>query len=71
MMASCRECQKQVSSEALACPDCGAPWPAGSGMNPYPMERDVAEIRKEIRRLRLWLVTIILIFGVLFLLLRP
>jgi uncharacterized OB-fold protein len=25
----CRECGKQVSSEARSCPHCGAPWPTG------------------------------------------
>ena len=27
-LASCRECKNQVSEEAVACPRCGAPWPA-------------------------------------------
>ena len=58
MMTSCRECRALASSEAQACPHCGAPWPAGSGMDPYPMERDIAEIRKEVKRLRQWLVTL-------------
>ena len=27
-MATCRECQHQVSRQAMACPNCGAPYPA-------------------------------------------
>ncbi|NNJ92376.1 MAG: zinc ribbon domain-containing protein [Gammaproteobacteria bacterium] len=27
-MINCRECQKQVSEQAFACPHCGAPYPA-------------------------------------------
>ena len=27
-MKSCRECQHQVSEQAMACPACGAPYPA-------------------------------------------
>lgn len=28
MMTPCRECRHQVSEQALACPNCGAPFPA-------------------------------------------
>ncbi len=28
MMKPCRECQQTVSEQALACPGCGAPYPA-------------------------------------------
>jgi len=28
MITSCRECQHQVSDQAIACPNCGAPFPA-------------------------------------------
>ena len=27
-LATCRECQHQVSPQAVACPSCGAPYPA-------------------------------------------
>ena len=27
-MKSCRECQHKVSEQAMACPECGAPFPA-------------------------------------------
>jgi len=27
-MKNCRDCQKPVSEQALACPNCGAPYPA-------------------------------------------
>ncbi len=27
-LASCRECGKEVSTQASTCPHCGAPWPA-------------------------------------------
>ena len=27
-MKPCRECQREVSEQALACPQCGAPYPA-------------------------------------------
>jgi hypothetical protein len=27
-MKPCRECQRQISDQALACPGCGAPYPA-------------------------------------------
>ena len=27
-LATCRECQHQVSQQAVACPNCGAPYPA-------------------------------------------
>jgi len=27
-MKPCRECKKQISEDALACPQCGAPFPA-------------------------------------------
>ncbi len=26
-LSTCRECKKQISTEAHACPHCGAPWP--------------------------------------------
>lgn len=28
MMKSCRECRREVSDHAIACPHCGAPYPA-------------------------------------------
>jgi hypothetical protein len=28
MMKPCRECQHQISEQAMACPNCGAPFPA-------------------------------------------
>lgn len=28
MMKECRECQHQVSDQAISCPGCGAPYPA-------------------------------------------
>jgi len=27
-MKKCRDCQRDVSEQAFACPHCGAPWPA-------------------------------------------
>ena len=32
----CRECGKQVSSEAPTCPHCGAPYPTGIREAPGP-----------------------------------
>ncbi|HEU0055536.1 MAG TPA: zinc-ribbon domain-containing protein [Longimicrobium sp.] len=32
----CRECGKQVSSEAQACPHCGVPYPTGVALMPPP-----------------------------------
>jgi RNA polymerase subunit RPABC4/transcription elongation factor Spt4 len=31
MITSCRECQHQISDQAIACPNCGAPFPARPG----------------------------------------
>ncbi|HKS17120.1 MAG TPA: hypothetical protein VJU16_07390 [Planctomycetota bacterium] len=60
MMASCRECTAQVSSEARACPHCGAPAPTG-GAPPNKIEDDLASIRADVKALRWWLVTLPLI----------
>jgi len=27
-MKPCRECQREISEQAVVCPQCGAPWPA-------------------------------------------
>ncbi len=37
-LTKCRECEKEISTEARSCPHCGAPWPAkeewkGSGVD--------------------------------------
>lgn len=34
-LTTCRECGREVSTEALACPHCGAPGPSGAGAG-YP-----------------------------------
>ena len=38
MMATCRECGHQVSDQALACPGCGAPFPARPRWNGFGFE---------------------------------
>ena len=38
MMSSCRECQHQVSDQAIACPNCGAPFPARPAWDGYGWE---------------------------------
>ena len=37
-MKSCRECKHQVSEQAVACPDCGAPYPARERWDGYGFE---------------------------------
>jgi hypothetical protein len=37
-MASCRECNHQVSEQAVACPGCGAPYPAREHWDGYGFE---------------------------------
>ena len=38
MMATCRECQQKVSRDAIACPGCGAPYPARAKWDGYGFE---------------------------------
>ena len=38
MMTTCRECNHQVSKDALACPGCGAPYPAKKKWDGYGFE---------------------------------
>ncbi|WP_299492033.1 zinc ribbon domain-containing protein [Acaryochloris sp. IP29b_bin.137] len=37
-MKPCRECQSEISEQALACPHCGAPYPAHSSWNGWGVE---------------------------------
>ena len=37
-MKSCRECQHQISEQAVACPNCGAPFPAKANWDGYGYE---------------------------------
>jgi len=37
-MKPCRECRHQISEQALACPQCGAPFPAKSQWDGYGFE---------------------------------
>lgn len=37
-MKPCRECQVQISEQALACPQCGAPYPARASWNGWGVE---------------------------------
>lgn len=37
-MKSCRECKHQVSEQAVACPECGAPYPARERWDGYGFE---------------------------------
>ncbi len=37
-MKACRECQHQVSEQATACPQCGAPFPAREKWDGYGFE---------------------------------
>ena len=37
-MKECRECKHQVSEQALACPSCGAPYPAKAEWNGWGFE---------------------------------
>ena len=37
-MKSCRECQHEVSEQAMACPQCGAPMPANAKWNGWGFE---------------------------------
>jgi len=37
-MKQCRECQHQVSEQAVACPQCGAPFPAREKWDGYGFE---------------------------------
>ena len=37
-MKPCRECQHQVSEQAFACPQCGAPYPARESWDGYGYE---------------------------------
>ncbi len=37
-MTSCRECNHQVSEQAVACPGCGAPYPAREHWDGYGFE---------------------------------
>jgi hypothetical protein len=36
-MKKCRECQHDISERALACPNCGAPYPAKTTLMGLPM----------------------------------
>lgn len=38
MMATCRECRHTVSRDAVACPGCGAPYPARAKWDGYGFE---------------------------------
>jgi hypothetical protein len=38
MMATCRECRHRVSRDALACPGCGAPYPARDKWDGFGIE---------------------------------
>jgi len=38
MMNKCRECQHPVSADAVACPGCGAPYPARAKWDGYGFE---------------------------------
>jgi hypothetical protein len=37
-MKKCRECQHDISEQALACPNCGAPYPAREKWNGWGFE---------------------------------
>jgi hypothetical protein len=37
-MKPCRECQREVSEQALACPQCGAPYPARASWDGWGYE---------------------------------
>ncbi len=37
-MKRCRECKREVSEQAIACPGCGAPYPARAAWNGYGFE---------------------------------
>ena len=37
-LRTCRECQREVSEQALACPGCGAPFPARAAWDGYGFE---------------------------------
>ena len=37
-MKPCRECQREVSEQALACPQCGAPYPARASWDGWGCE---------------------------------
>lgn len=37
-MKPCRECRHEVSEQAFACPQCGAPFPAKEGWDGYGFE---------------------------------
>ena len=37
-MKSCRECKREVSEQATACPGCGAPYPARENWNGWGFE---------------------------------
>lgn len=38
MTKPCRECQREVSEQAAACPGCGAPWPARARWDGFGFE---------------------------------
>ena len=38
MMKACRECRREVSDQALACPHCGAPYPARDAWDGFGYE---------------------------------
>lgn len=37
-MTPCRECRREVSEQAMACPSCGAPYPARARWDGYGFE---------------------------------
>jgi len=37
-MKPCRECQREISEQALACPGCGAPYPARARFDGFGFE---------------------------------
>lgn len=66
MLESCGECRGPLSTEARACPRCGAPGRDDSPPATH-LERDIAIIKREVTTLRHWLITIPIVLVALYL----
>src|SRR5262245_54968085 len=38
MLVACRECRREISEQAVACPHCGAPYPARQNWDGFGFE---------------------------------
>lgn len=63
-MIQCKECSKDISSSAAACPNCGAPQAGVAAQSPPPLQAPPAAGKKKNRVLSafIWLCVVLLVF---------